>query len=418
MRSALCGPSQAPAPCQFFAVIADTHIGYRVADETGESRLPLESTRAFHNFSWAMDQVNHVEPDLLLVPGDLVTSGNWGHEDEYGPFMKIIRRSRAPVLYAMGNHEGESTDPAAHRIACDDFTEHTGSPTVYHKKVNDWHWIIVNSSMNGNGGKGGWGVVGADQIEWLKKELTDVGPAEPILLVAHHPFHQPFAQPGDIVNSAEVLRAFDGHYLALTITAHFHENIEGRDDSGVLHFVVGGTSGHPADVYVGYRLFSIIGQDLWSTWVPKNVHGETPLVQICEIDGPGELDRDWEIGLPESRPLPSAGCLHIEYSGGPMEIFASGSRKEVLLCRVPRASGAARAFLPLTAGETACVYEGDDLRMRVRASGQTLLNRLRMYHTGVQWHHHVLRHPIPLSMRERPKDTSDEKKSTRGKRGE
>ena len=379
------------APCQFFAVIADTHIGYRVADETDEI---LENTRAFRNFSWAMGQVNEIEPDRLLVPGDLVTSGNWGHEDEYGPFLKIARRAGMSILYAMGNHEGEATDPAAHRVTCNDFTQHTGSPAVYHTKVNGWHWIVLNSSMNGRGGKGGWGVVGPDQIEWLKKALTRVGPAEPILLVAHHPFHQPFAQPGDIVNSAEVLQAFDGHYLALTITAHFHENIQARDDRGVLHFVVGGTSGHPADVYVGYRLFSTIGQDLWTTWVPKNAHAETPLVQTGEIDEPGDVSGDWEIGLPAPNPFPSAACLRIEYTGGPMDVLAKGAGAEVLLCRVAPASDAAAAFLPLTAEQTTALYEADDPRICFRAAGSTSLDRMRVYRSSVQWRHHRLGQPV------------------------
>ncbi len=378
-------------PPMVFAVISDTHIGYRAEDEQDEEQIPLQNTRAFYNFAWAMDHVNNVLPDFLLIPGDLVHSGDWGHEDQYSPFMKIARRCKVPVLYVMGNHDGESFDIAAHNRQRQLFTEHTGSPPWYHREIRGWHLIVLDSSRNGRGGRGGWGIVDPEQIQWLKAELATIGPTEPILLVEHHPFNRPQAQAGDLVNSAEVLDAFQGHYLTYTITGHFHENLHDRDARGIHHFVTGATCGQPAGTDIGYRLFSTIGRDLWTAWIPKSASSGPLLTLISETGGPGNLMRDWEVRAAQAEPPSTTLCLRIEYQGGPIRVIARAEQQATTLCKLPPVPTVTTAFLPLGGEQLSGLPTAKGLDIRFALRQTSSLARLRVYGTTVEWRHYRLK---------------------------
>jgi len=56
----------------------------------------------FADFRRAVDQINQLNPDFVVMPGDLANNGT---ANQYEHFMKVARRLRVPAYFALGNHD-------------------------------------------------------------------------------------------------------------------------------------------------------------------------------------------------------------------------------------------------------------------------------------------------------------------------
>jgi hypothetical protein len=357
-------PSAGPPPL-FFGVISDVHAGWERADD------PLTE------LGWAIDQLSAVHPDFVLFPGDITDNAQ---PAQYQSALPRARRIVSPVYYLPGNHEcplGETEYRAR-------FTQFTGQPPWQAVRLPGWRLILLDSVRISGGRLRHDGVVGKEQLEWLKHELAGIGPNEPIILADHHPFMIP---DNGLTNADEVLALFRDHYLLYTITGHFHYNQHDTDDRGVHHFVTGALSysNSPFDG-IGYRLFSTVGNNLWTTWVETT--DPAPLSAWFEAAGPGPLKHPCSIALPS----PSGNGSHVAVSArylGDGLALKSGGRT---LWTLPAARQPATAVVILTEADSATLLGASTSSLTLDPVGQVSVKSVAVYRSSARWEHYGLRH--------------------------
>jgi 3',5'-cyclic AMP phosphodiesterase CpdA len=142
------------------AQMSDTHIGepgYRCAGVVDTAAL-LEQ---------AVEHVNRLDPDIVLVTGDLVDSGGVG---EYAHLRSLLARLDAPVHLLPGNHD----DREAMRSAFPRFQRVVEAGPVLLILLDD---VIPGSPC---------GRLGDEQLAWLDLTLA-ADPRRPTVVALHHP---------------------------------------------------------------------------------------------------------------------------------------------------------------------------------------------------------------------------------------
>lgn len=120
--TALGQPAQAQVT---IAQISDTHLG--------ESHSP----HAADNLRRAVDMVNRRHPDAVVLSGDIGEN-----PEEWQQAKDILRKLKAPLYYAPGNHDVHSNDVAQYRKFF--------GPDYYSFKVKDVMFVVIDSQLLGN----------------------------------------------------------------------------------------------------------------------------------------------------------------------------------------------------------------------------------------------------------------------------
>ena len=158
---------EAPSP---FSIVqlSDTHVGFSGPPD------PL-GTKAFER---AVDVVNALDPqpDLILFTGDLThdSEDTAEHESRFLKFREIAGRLRVKTRYHV---------PGEHDAALDGgvlFRNHFHEPNYSfdHRGV---HFVALDNVSRGKP------VVGAEQLAWLKQDLSRYAPTVPIIVFTHRP---------------------------------------------------------------------------------------------------------------------------------------------------------------------------------------------------------------------------------------
>jgi 3',5'-cyclic AMP phosphodiesterase CpdA len=151
-----------------FAQITDLHLGFDpgVPDEFNQQR-----------FMRALDMLRAMalQPDLLLVTGDIVESGD--DREAYARYRESIRDLPFPVYHALGNHDGRDAFFAT-------FPELKTPDGFLHYVIEDHpvRIIVLDTLEEGRHG----GAFCKRRAAWLRARL-DEAPHRPTLLVLHHP---------------------------------------------------------------------------------------------------------------------------------------------------------------------------------------------------------------------------------------
>jgi Icc protein len=121
-----------------------------------------------------------VQPDVVLVTGDLVDAG---HPAEYALLRDLLAPIRLPIFLMPGNHDARLPLRAA-------FPEHRylgagEGPIHYVVEEFPVRLVALDSLVPGQGG----GQLGPVQLDWLDQRLAEQ-PDRPTVVALHHP---PFA---------------------------------------------------------------------------------------------------------------------------------------------------------------------------------------------------------------------------------
>lgn len=150
------------------AQITDTHVGFE--PEAGEDEFN------FLRFGMAIDHllVQHVQPDLLLLTGDIADKGQ---PESYERVKRLIARCPFPVHVMTGNHD--------HRDRL--LTAFPDCPTAdgfvqYSLDVKGLRILCLDTLQHGRHG----GAFCEVRAAWLAHELA-AQPDVPTLIVMHHP---------------------------------------------------------------------------------------------------------------------------------------------------------------------------------------------------------------------------------------
>lgn len=245
-----------------FVQIADTQLGM-----SGNS--PDDINAEVQNLRKAISQINALEPDFVVICGDLINFA--GTEKHYEVLKKELSGLNAPWYAVPGNHdEGDGSDAKLIKLYRQYFGEN-----YYVKDLPDCRLIGLDSCL--------W--VGAvpdlaeKQFQWLERELDKIEQKnrrdpKPIVVAMHHP---PYADAPDEVQAyfniepgyrVRLLTLCQKVQVKAILSGHTHRTLL-HDWNGIelitaapLSVVLG-----PPDP-LGFRLFRLVGDRLEHQHVP------------------------------------------------------------------------------------------------------------------------------------------------------
>ncbi|MCK5208484.1 MAG: metallophosphoesterase [Cyclobacteriaceae bacterium] len=213
--------------------------------------------QAMEGFQMAIDKANALKPDFVITGGDLIMDALGQTEARadslYDIYTNLTKKFAMPVYNTMGNHEmfgiiersGVSSD---HPLYGKKIFEQKIGKKYDAFTYKGWRFYILNS-VDTTADRNYYGHIDDEQIEWLKKDLSQVDKNTPICISVHIPFYTiqtqiitgplaPNTKGGVITNGNEVLGLFENHNLKLVLQGHLHF-VEDLYANGV-HFITGG----------------------------------------------------------------------------------------------------------------------------------------------------------------------------------
>ena len=229
-QSEALGAAKKPEPAGFkFAYISDSHLYKRELND-----------RFIRSLLRAVDDVNALDPqpDFVLYGGDLA---QLGQKEELELGAQILKNLKAPMRIMVGEHDWYLDMGARWR-------ELFGEPTYSfdHKGV---HFVTLNSVVEEDfwtaqgltpmermqtvagldNGKQRPFTVGAEQREWLKKDLAAVPKTTPIIVFSHSPLYKLYKQWNFWTDDAEDVQAILKPFKTVTVIhGHTHQLLTNR----------------------------------------------------------------------------------------------------------------------------------------------------------------------------------------------
>jgi Icc protein len=174
--------------------ISDIHVGFEFRDDV------------FHR---AVDEINELDPDLLLVTGDLTENGLLSQYEGAAELMKQFNCRRR--LYTSGNHDYRSTGYLL-------FRQFFPSKPVL--RTRD----LLVATLGTARPERNDGEAGHRQIVWLENLLRRERRRFKLVMMHHHLVPVPDTGPNTIpiLDAGDVLRALDRSGVGLVLCGHRH----------------------------------------------------------------------------------------------------------------------------------------------------------------------------------------------------
>ncbi len=193
-----------------FVQISDSHIGFNKAanqDVTGTLKLAIDKINALPG-----------EHDLLLHTGDITHSSKAA---EFDAAQQIVKGAKAGnTFYVPGEHDTASDDGALYLERFGKGTTGTGWYSFTHKGV---HFVGLNNSQQIDK----LGMLGADQLAWLKNDLASLSASTPIVIFAHIPLWMVYPDWGwGTQDGAEALTYLKRFGSVTVLNGHIHQVVQ------------------------------------------------------------------------------------------------------------------------------------------------------------------------------------------------
>jgi 3',5'-cyclic-AMP phosphodiesterase len=204
-----------------FVQISDSHIGFA---------KPV-NTNVAGTLQRAIDRINAAprRPDLLIHTGDLT---HLSKPSEFDAVDQIVKGARVGGrFYVPGEHDVFVDDGKSYLERHGKGTRGQGWHSFDHKGV---HFVgLVNVA---NLKPGGLGVLGQDQLDWLKKDIESLGASTPIVVYAHVPLWTVFPKWGwgsqDSEQALKLLRKFGS---VTVLNGHIHQVLQKTEGNIRFH---------------------------------------------------------------------------------------------------------------------------------------------------------------------------------------
>lgn len=204
-----------------FVQISDSHIGFNKA-----ANPDVVST-----LQAAISKINAmpVTPSFILHTGDLT---HLAQAEEFDILEQSLKSARSEkVFYVPGEHDVLNGNT---KIYMDRFGKGTKGDGWYSFDYNGVHFIGLVNVVNTS--EGGLGVLGADQLAWLEKDLQPFTNSTPIVVFAHIPLWAIYPQWGwstkDSEQAINLLRRFGS---VSVLNGHIHQTIQKIEGNITFH---------------------------------------------------------------------------------------------------------------------------------------------------------------------------------------
>jgi 3',5'-cyclic AMP phosphodiesterase CpdA len=222
MLAATPGTIVSAVPASFrFVQISDSHIGFHKPANPDVGATFRETIARINALPEA--------PDFLLHTGDLTQLSEASEFDDLQEMLKDCKTKQ--VFFVPGEHDVLSDNGAQYRQRFGKDTQGSGWFSFDQKGV---HFIgLVNVAMVK---EGGLGILGADQLEWLKKDLAGLSKSTPIVVFAHIPLWAIYPQWGwGTDDSAQALALLKPFGSVTVLNGHIHQTMQKVEGNITFH---------------------------------------------------------------------------------------------------------------------------------------------------------------------------------------
>ncbi len=193
-----------------FVQISDSHIGFNKEanpDPAGTLTSAIESIRALPQ-----------RPAFLLHTGDVT---HLSRPEEFDAAQQIVNTAGFPVHYVPGEHDviGDNGDAF--------FTKFNGAPDRRWSSFDQGgvHFIALVNVLDLQAG--GFGRLGAQQLEWLEQDLKGRSGSTPIVVFTHMPLWTVYPEWGwGTDDSAQALAYLKRFGSVTVLNGHIHQVLQ------------------------------------------------------------------------------------------------------------------------------------------------------------------------------------------------
>jgi Icc protein len=255
LTSKILGATADAAGADFtFVQISDSHIGFN-KDANKDVIGTLQK---------AIAKINALPrpPDFILHTGDLSHLSEAEEFDALEQNLKQIKTGK--IFYVPGEHDVLSDNGALYR---ERFGKNTLGSGWFSFDKNGVHFIGLVNVVNTR--EGGLGVLGAEQLDWLKSDLAPLPASTPIVVFAHIPLWAVYPQWGWGTDDAEQALGFLRRFGSVTVlNGHIHQIVKKVEGNITFHTAMStafpqpapGTAPKPGPLKVeAGRLSSVLG---------------------------------------------------------------------------------------------------------------------------------------------------------------
>jgi Icc protein len=218
--SSMFGQTTKAASGEFsFVQISDSHIGFnKAANQDVAKTLQV-----------AVDKINHApgKYDFMLHTGDITQSAK---ASEFDAAQQILKGTKVgETFYVPGEHDTAIDDGVLYRERFGKGTIGSGWSSFVHKGVR---FIGLNNVQQIDA----MGRLGADQLKWLKDDLSSVSASTPIVLYAHIPLWMVYPEWGwGTSDGAEALSYLKRFGSVTVLNGHIHQVVQKVEGNVSFH---------------------------------------------------------------------------------------------------------------------------------------------------------------------------------------
>ena len=263
----------------FFAVLSDPQFGMYAKDQN----FAQETV----NFEFAIANLNRLHPRFVVICGDLVN--RTGDPAEIAEYKRILEKldPSIPVYSVAGNHDVGNVPTPETR---DGFQAAIGRD-YYTFSADEIFGIVLDSNLIRS--PEGDPVAAKQQEEWLERTLASAksNPNQQIVVFQHIPYF--IQNPGEAEGYFNIPEPARRRHLDMlekagvkyVFAGHTHKSAIGMD--GPLTEIVTGAVGMPlGGSFSGFRIVSVAGQKIDSTWfcfggIPNLLDPQKPASTPC-----------------------------------------------------------------------------------------------------------------------------------------
>ena len=213
-----------------FVQISDSHIGFnKPANADVNATLQV-----------AIDNINSLPltPEFLIHTGDLTHSAK---PSEFDTLAQLLGSAKPrPTFYVPGEHDNAVDDGREYLARFGKGTRGTGWHSFDHRGV---HFVgLVNSTAIE-----GMGKLGAEQIAWLKDDLSGRSSSTPVVVFAHLPLWTVYADWGwGTADSEEALALLKRFGSVTVLNGHIHQTMQKVEGNVRFHTAMSTAFPQPA----------------------------------------------------------------------------------------------------------------------------------------------------------------------------
>jgi serine/threonine-protein phosphatase CPPED1 len=211
----------------------------------------------------AIAEINLLKPKFVVVTGDLVNNRTDTNQIKAFKRLTSLISKKIPVYILPGNHDvGQIPDKEKLDFY---FKHHTADK--FNFRYKDLQFIGINSSLINSGI-----AAESDQLEWLKKVLSENSNATRKIVFTHHPFFIADINEKDSYSNIplqkrlDYMQLFKDHGVIMIFAGHYHNNAFAQYDG--IEMITTSAVGKPlGKAKSGYRVVSVYKDSISNRYV-------------------------------------------------------------------------------------------------------------------------------------------------------